>query len=113
MAIFGNKKTFEAQWKAIFTKRLPKRGTSEMFRKIDAGLKPKDYDRQRFLADVLSSKNDAVRFHEGLAKNKQTINAQYVKFKDWSAKEKAFFTTVMNEIETERVFWKGQADKMA
>jgi hypothetical protein len=77
---------FEPQWKRIYKERLPKRGSSEILRIVDTGLKPLDYDRDYFVANVLSSNSDINRFVKGLNDNIKRIETQYAKYKDWTSR---------------------------
>ncbi len=110
--IFPKKSKFEPQWKKIYKARMPKRGTSELLRNIDAGVKPQDYDRDFFVKNVLSSKGDIDRFVAGLKVNIAKIETQYGKFKEWTEKEKHFLTTLVKELRAEQKFWEQQAGKV-
>ena len=109
--IFPKKMKFEPQWKKIYKARTPKRGTSELLRNIDTGIKPQDYDRDYFVANVLSSKSDIDRFVSGLKDNIKKIETQYAKFKDWTDKEKRFLTTLITELKAEQKFWEQKASE--
>jgi hypothetical protein len=105
--IFGTKQNLEPQWKKIYKPRSPKRGTSELLRKIDIGLKPKDYDRAAFIKNVTgnNAKNDAQRFVKGITDAIADLKKQQAKFKDWTEKERSFFAKLINELEFEQKFW--------
>lgn len=110
--IFPKKMKFEPQWKKIYKARMPKRGTSELLRIIDAGIKPQDYDRVYFVENVLSSKGDIDRFVAGLKVNIGKIQSQYAKFKEWTDKEKHFLTKLIAELKVEQKFWEQRAGQV-
>jgi hypothetical protein len=105
--IFPKKEKLEPQWKSIYKARMPKRGTSELLRIIDASLGIKDYDREYFVKNVSGNNavSDAERFVKGFKENIAKIETQYKKFKDWTDKEKSFLTTLVKEMEVEQKFW--------
>lgn len=111
--IIGSKKTIESQWKAIYKKRLPKRGTSELLRLVDTALGTKTYDAQNFVKTHLgnNAKSDCERFVKGFTDNHAKVERQFRKFKDWTPKEQAFLDQVLKEMKREKTFWATEAKK--
>jgi hypothetical protein len=105
--ILGKKQALEPQWKKVYTARAKKRGTSELLRKIDIGLKPKDYDRAAFVKNVTgnNAKGDAQRFVKGFGDAIASLKKKQAEYKDWTEKEKSFFAKLINELEFEQQFW--------
>jgi hypothetical protein len=109
--IFGTNQELEKQWKKIYKARTPKRGTSELLRKLDRALGAKTYDRQAFVQNVTgnNAKNDAKRFVKGITDAISDLKQQQAKFKDWTEKERSFFAKLINELEFEQKFWMSRA----
>jgi hypothetical protein len=108
--IFGTKKSLETQWKSVYKKRNPKRGTSELFKKLDVALQAKGYDRKVFVQTHLgdNAESDAKRFVKGIGDAVIAIDKQYKKFPDWTDKEHKFLKQLLTELEAEHRFWQKQ-----
>lgn len=106
MGTLDSKQSLEAQWKKLYKPRVPKRGTSELLRKIDGALKIQDYDRmalhRRFAA---GNTNDPKRLLAGFAEAAGSVKKQYEKFKDWTPKENDFLKRLVLDLQNEAKAW--------
>lgn len=107
---FGNRKTLESQWKAIYKPRLPKRGVSEKLRQFDSVVGTASYDVETFVSKVAGSDSDVKRFFKGLSDLSQALSDIERKYaKDgWTTAEKAFLGGVHVDLEDAKDYWKRQ-----